>query len=91
MTPNREQCIAWAREAGMVVTLVNGVTCWLAHDPALLDRFAALAYRAGLEAERERCARICDRAGGAAFGRHEAFEDGCDYCAKTIRADEAQG
>lgn len=52
MTPTREQCIAWAREAGFIP---NGQT-----ERAWLERFAALAYAAGAADENEKIRKECD-------------------------------
>ena len=62
----REDIIAWAREAGMVV--VDDVYSLL----TFLERFAALAYAAGAEAEREECAM-------------EAEKQNCHMVAHAIR------
>ncbi len=51
-----EQVEAWAREAGASV-----VAGWIdASDYIDLPRFAALAYAAGVAAEREECAKVAE-------------------------------
>ena len=52
-TPSREEVIAWARESNREWDCDRDMIEWL-------EWFAALAYAAGAEAEREMCALVCD-------------------------------
>lgn len=52
-TPSREEVIAWARDAG----LEDEVLVPWAYE---ISQFAALAYTAGADAEREACAKVCE-------------------------------
>jgi hypothetical protein len=65
---NQDDIIRWAREAELVEWLPNSTFSdgrwWIdAHEPDdSLERFAALVYEAGAEAEREMFAKACDEA-----------------------------
>lgn len=55
MKPNREQVIEWARDAGLMQVRLSKAL----HEKEveLFERFAALAYAAGLEC----AAEVCDK------------------------------
>ena len=52
-TPSREEVIAWARESDREWDCDRDMIEWL-------EWFAALAYAAGADAEREACAKIVE-------------------------------
>ena len=68
MKPKKEEIIIWAREAGLCDE--EGYSYYGNETDA--QRFAALAYEAGRNEERESCAQLLDDAGwtyGAALIR----------------------
>jgi hypothetical protein len=65
---NRDDIIRMAREAGF--------SEWAVRTPQDLERFAALAFAAGAAAEREACAKVCDK----------HWDDNGQHCANAIRA-----
>ena len=61
---DRNEVIALAREAGLLtIGTADGsvaVYTWPKGITEELERFAALAYAAGADAEREACAKVCE-------------------------------
>jgi hypothetical protein len=57
---NREQIIEMAREAGIITGRVDDDHLYLC-DLIELDHFASLVADAAAAAEREECAKVCDR------------------------------
>ena len=56
MNPNREQVIAWARQAGLPKWYqTDGIA-----NEALVVKYAALAYAEGAADMKERCAKVAE-------------------------------
>jgi len=69
------------RLADKHATLTAG---WMFSVPDMED-FYKHAYEAGVAAEREACARVCDEE-RRYWKRNEGRRDGAESCAKAIRA-----
>ena len=90
---NRDDVIRMAREAGLLtIGTADGsvaVYTWPKGITEELERFAALAYAAGADAEREACAKVCDEKVDAEYatGKVDHNEMGwTQACAIAIRA-----
>ena len=72
----RDDVIRMAREAGCIKE------DWLEANTRFLERFARAAFAAGVAAEREACAKICDDYAGSSRSPMNFAEN----CAAAIRA-----
>jgi len=77
----REQVIAAAENSG-----VHTYPQWL-HGAKLplLEKFYAIAFEAGRVAEREECAKVCERQ-TEGFAATSVWDEAALSCSKTIRA-----
>ncbi len=75
--------------AGQDAALTNeDRATWLKRMGAEHDAFASAAYDAGVAAERERCARVCEAEARKLVGsQHEAW-DAVRNCLDAIRSNE---
>ena len=81
----RDDVIRMAREAG----IITNSPYLMPHDRELhgIERFATLAFAAGVAAEREECAKVCDQIADDRERHHGAhFRLTADESAAAIRA-----
>jgi hypothetical protein len=73
MTAN--ESLRMAREAGLLGLDAEG----------RLERFRKLAYEAGVRAEREACAQVCEALRPSKREFDKRYYDACTACAEVIR------
>ncbi|MEY4720049.1 MAG: hypothetical protein RL563_2667 [Pseudomonadota bacterium] len=85
----KQEVIKMAREAGAERSCINDEVWMLALAETGFEKFAALAYAAGVAAEREECARLCE----TPIDEIQITDDISEFrymdaqeCAATIRA-----
>jgi hypothetical protein len=70
-----EESLQMAREAGLLGLDAEG----------RLERFRKLAYEAGVRAEREACAQVCEALRPSKREFDKRYYDACTACAEVIR------
>jgi hypothetical protein len=70
-----EESLQMAREAGLLGLDAEG----------RLERFRKLAYEAGVRAEREACAQMCEALRPSKREFDKRYYDACTACAEVIR------
>jgi hypothetical protein len=70
-----EESLQMAREAGLLGLDAEG----------RLERFRKLAYEAGVRAEREACAQVCEELRPSKRWYDKRYYDACTACAEVIR------
>jgi len=70
-----DESLRMAREAGLLGLDAEG----------RLERFRKLAYEAGVRAEREACAQVCEALRPSKREFAKSFYDACTDCAEVIR------
>jgi hypothetical protein len=70
-----EESLQMAREAGLLGLDAEG----------RLERFRKLAYEAGVRAEREACAQVCEELRPGKREYDKRYYDACTACAEVIR------
>jgi hypothetical protein len=70
-----EESLQMAREAGLLGLDAEG----------RLERFRKLAYEAGVRAEREACAQVCEALRPSKREYDKRYYDACTACAEVIR------
>jgi len=70
-----EESLQMAREAGLLGLDAEG----------RLERFRKLAYEAGVRAEREACAQVCEELRPSKREFDKRYYDACTACAEIIR------
>jgi hypothetical protein len=70
-----EESLQMAREAGLLGLDAEG----------RLERFRKLAYEAGVRAEREACAQVCEALRPSKREFDKRYYDACTDCAEVIR------
>ena len=70
-----EESLRMAREAGLMGLDAEG----------RLERFRKLAYEAGVRAEREACAQVCEALRPSKREFDKRYYDACTACAEVIR------
>lgn len=76
MKPTTDEVLAWAREAGLLISVYRDS---IAH----VEAFAALAYAAGAEKMKARCASACE---ARYMGDNNREDMEARRCAAAIRA-----
>ena len=70
-----DESLRMAREAGLLGLDAEG----------RLERFRKLAYEAGVRAEREACAQVCEALRPSKREFDKRYYDACTACAEVIR------
>jgi hypothetical protein len=70
-----DESLRMAREAGLLGLDAEG----------RLERFRKLAYEAGVRAEREACAQVCEELRPSKRQYDKRYYDACTTCAEVIR------
>jgi hypothetical protein len=70
-----DESLRMAREAGLLGLDAEG----------RLERFRKLAYEAGVRAEREACAKVCEALRPSKREFDKRYYDACTACAEVIR------
>jgi hypothetical protein len=70
-----DESLQMAREAGLLGLDAEG----------RLERFRKLAYEAGVRAEREACAQVCEAMRPSKREYDKRYYDACTACAEVIR------